>query len=250
MEEEITNMEEFCRNNKDGLDPSCMIKVAHGTRNHHKKYKCRPEGVSKIEWEKSKTRNPKSGPPKNWQGQWKVKHPDGTIETMDTLFEFCKKHNLDESNLWGTSHGKSFSHKGFSCIRHDGISEFKEKKRKYKFIITHPNGQETSIENLSMFCKENNLSYSDMIQSRVKGYKHKGFSCRQINQQQVIPKGRGKTYLVITPNGEEIQVQNLAKFSETLGFKKGRLNEISRTGGTYKGYKCQKIENNLEPTHV
>jgi hypothetical protein len=221
--------------------------VSHGTRNHHKKYKCRPEGVSKTEWEKSLTRNSKSGQPGHWKGKWKVKHPDGKIEIINTLVEFCRNHNLDEENLWKTAYGKSFSHKGFSCIRDDGISEFKERKIEDKFIITFPDGSESTINNLSEFCKKHKLSYPCMIQTRTKGYKYKNFSCRQIGKNPVEPKGRGKTYQITTPDGEIIIVKNLAEFSKTLQIPKGCLNDISRTGGTYKGYRCQKL---TESTHV
>jgi group I intron endonuclease len=178
---EVYNMHEFCRNENINLRPECMTRVATGWMNQHRKYKCRYKGVSVKEWEKTRIRQNKSGPKTSWKGQWEIKFPDGKIEIINTLTSFCKNNNLSEHCMHKVADGKCYYHKGFMCRRLDGVSSFRNKPTKI-YVITTPSGEELQIENLTKFCKSNNLSRESMVSlcTSKRDKSHKGYTCKRI----------------------------------------------------------------------
>lgn len=183
----VKNIHEFCRNESTELDPSCMLKVARGTRNQHRKYKCRPYNFSKEDWEKTKTRHWKAC--SGWQGKWLVVYPCGKEEELDSLTTFCKNNNLDQGSLAKVSTGKATHHKGFKCYKVDGpeIQEIPKTEPPPKYKITYPD-QETVVitSNLSKFSRDNNLIPKTMHQICNRGWQHKGFKCQRLSADQDI----------------------------------------------------------------
>lgn len=47
--------------------------------------------------------------------EWEVIHPDGTVEIIQNMMEFCRKNGLNPSTMSAVARGKRSNHKGYSC---------------------------------------------------------------------------------------------------------------------------------------
>ena len=114
IEIEIKNLEKYCRENK--LNRGAMGAVSKGKSKHHKGYKCREKGVSFETWQRSVIRSDKSGG--GWKGKWDIISPNGKLETVLSLTDFCKRNNLSQGNMTEVALGRRNHHKGFKCSKH------------------------------------------------------------------------------------------------------------------------------------
>lgn len=46
---------------------------------------------------------------------WEVRHPDGTVEEVENMLEFCRTHKLNPSTMSAVARGKRSQHHGFYC---------------------------------------------------------------------------------------------------------------------------------------
>lgn len=96
-----------------------------------------------------------------------VTSPDGVEQTITNLSKFCRDNGLCKSAMNGVAKGTSTHAKGWLC-RELGDDNFvcnrKSKTKNYK--ITHPNGNIEIVNNLSKFCRKNNLRRSSLFQSK------------------------------------------------------------------------------------
>jgi group I intron endonuclease len=98
---------------------------------------------------------------------YKFINPDGKIVEVFGLRQFCIENNLCKSTMRHISNGLGQTHKGWRAFFEDGPSKRKGGKHK----IEKEDGRIFEINNLKIFCKENDCSY-DMIR---KGYWSCGF---------------------------------------------------------------------------
>lgn len=102
--------------------------------------------------------------------------PDGTIEYIYNLYEYCRVNKLDSSKMVKIAKGIKQWEKGYQCFylgeEHKAldISLYKKPKdntgKSKKCIIYSPNKKvKYEVESLAPFCKENNLNRS--LMSRV-----------------------------------------------------------------------------------
>lgn len=138
------------------------------------------------------------------------------------------------------------------------------------WILISPKGEEYKIQNLKQFSIENGLNQSCLVRvSQGKAIQHKGWKClkisihkdgigRKLTEEQKrkmkgrvqsqasiekIKKSKCKTYLIISPSGEEIIVNNLPNFCKEKNLRVESFHRVARKERKhYHGYKCTKIE--------
>lgn len=152
---EIENLLDFCRKNK--LSYCSMTAVACGHQKSHKGYKL-PE---------NKDYNP---PDKN--KIYEFIDPNGNIVKTSNLSQYSVDNNICSSSLYQVATGRI---KFYKLYRNINFPDYTPKKYKvYEFISLEG---KISTTNLKKFCKENNLSYSCMLdvyyskQKSHQGYK-------------------------------------------------------------------------------
>ena len=82
-------------------------------------------------------------------------NPEGEEIIVHNMTKFCKDNNLPQTVMASVATGKRKHHKGWTIDKN-----FKYMKKSY--IVTDPIGKEYSIQNLTEFCKQYDLSYSSM----------------------------------------------------------------------------------------
>lgn len=106
--------------------------------------------------------------------EWEVTFPDGHIEVIKNLSQFCRDNNISQGLM--VSNGKT---KGYSINRKfyhkPKTKESKEKialSNSSKWLITYPDGNQKEIVNLRLWGKENGVSHGNLItHGHSKGYK-------------------------------------------------------------------------------
>ena len=140
-----------------------------------------------------------------WEG---FVDPNGNEVTIQNLFGFCRKNNLDFPSMHRLAKGESKlkSYKGWS---HKNSVRQRDYIKTYEGFID-PNGNPVGpITNLAAFCRQNNLDNTHMVavaQGRL--YSHRGWT---------YENDRGnlgfKTYTgFINPDGNRIVITNLQAF--------------------------------------
>jgi len=130
-----------------------------------------------------------------------IMNPDGKIFKIKNLTNFCRKNWLNNSYMIDVAKRKKRHHKFWQCRYLNMFTNFydpneliKRFRASEKYTAISPTGIETTVYNLSLFCKENKLHHGHMI-AVVKGryLQHKGWKCRY----------------VIDPTNEDLQDTNL-----------------------------------------
>lgn len=116
-----------------------------------------------------------------WKGLLKLITKEERIKQLSSL---CGKKWKGRKHKPETIQKMSSVHKGNQYSK--GIPKSEEQKRKMsekklkKWRIISPEGKELIVDNLPIFCKENNLTHSKMIYVQKTGYLHKGFYCEKV----------------------------------------------------------------------
>ncbi len=94
---------------------------------------------------------------------YQITDPDGNIQNIVNLRDFCRNNNLTVENMRAVLKGKSRHHKGWTCNYLENNIPIEITKQfvmiPQRWIFTSPDGNETIVENLKLFCKENDLPY-------------------------------------------------------------------------------------------
>jgi group I intron endonuclease len=155
----ITNLHEFCRENK--LDFPSMHRLAKG-ESKLKSYKGWSHRNSVRQRDYIKT----------YEG---FIDPDGNpVPPITNMAEFCRQHGLDNTHMTAVLNGRILSHRGWT---HASSRQPRESKTYTGFI--NPQGERVVITGLLEFCREHNLHRVKMyhlISGRVKS--HKGWTWR------------------------------------------------------------------------
>ncbi|MEH2393870.1 MAG: GIY-YIG nuclease family protein [Nostoc sp.] len=184
-----------------------------------------------------------------------VTSPDGEDIDVKNLSAFCRHHNLTSTHMIDCAKGRYLSHAGWQCRyahvtkeeQEIAIAALKLKFGIKEYIVTTPTGAEITVENLYEFCIKEGLSFS-AIWSVWNGKKrhYKGWMCHLVDEPEEIRikrlalRGKAKDYIVTTPQGEELAVTNIFKFSKETGLDHSGLIRVARGKRShYKGYLCR-----------
>ncbi len=117
-----------------------------------------------------------------------IVYPSGECITIKNMTKFCINNNLCKRTMFRVCKGEYTAHKGFKCYRLDAphknfipynvkIKKHKQIKQ-FKYKITDPNGNIILVNNLSKFCKQNNLNHPSLSMTICGKRTHtKGFYC-------------------------------------------------------------------------
>jgi group I intron endonuclease len=155
----ITNLQEFCRENK--LDFSSMHRLSKGESKlkSHKGWSHR-NSVRQRDYIKT------------YEG---FIDPDGNpVPPITNMAEFCRQHGLDNTHMTAVLNGRILSHRGWT---HTSSRQPRGVKTYDGFV--NPQGEQVIITDLTAFCREHGLQRVKMyhlMSGRVKS--HKGWTWR------------------------------------------------------------------------
>jgi group I intron endonuclease len=140
-----------------------------------------------------------------WEG---FVDPDGNEVTIQNLFDFCRKNNLDFPSMHRLAKGESKlkSYKGWS---HKNSVRQRDYIKTYDGFIDPDGNHAGSITNLAAFCRENGLEKSHMVAvAHGRLYSHGGWTYQNNRENLGI-----KTYTgFIDSNGNRVIITNLQAF--------------------------------------
>ena len=183
-------------------------------------------------------------------------------------FEFNRIEEVDENILieyeqkW-MDLKQSFSREfGLNNRAFADTGEWMRDTRSKKYIITYPYGKEKNIENLTKFCRDNNLNQGTM--SALSCYKlnhHKSYHCRRETDTYEQWKNKRQNYLnnrppkkhpskkrkslweIIFPDGEKEIIKSLTDFCKQHNLSQGNMTEVSYGNRLqHKGFKCINLD--------
>jgi hypothetical protein len=157
-----------------------------------------------------------------------------------------------KDNNTGILRNKTDGGEGTSgSIRSEKLKLHQAEKISKEWVVMSPNGEEFNIINLQKFCRENNLTPSNMNQvSNKLNLHHKGWQCRKVDRfyefydfnYLINKRTSSRSYKVTSPYNEEFIVHNLAVFCSNIKINKNPLYEVaSGVRNHYKGWKCEFI---------
>ena len=140
-----------------------------------------------------------------WEG---FVDPEGNEVTINNLFDFCRKNNLDFPSMHRLAKGESKlkSYKGWS---HRNSVRERDYIKTYEGFIDPHGSSVGPITNLAAFCRENGLEKSHMVAvAHGRLYSHGGWTYQNDRENLGI-----KTYIgFIDPNGNRVIITNLQSF--------------------------------------
>jgi hypothetical protein len=200
-----------------------------------------------------------------------ITHPSGKEERIKNLEKFCREHNLWAPNMKKVAIGITSHTHGYKC-RFDGEASQRYVKNPHnggkvtalrvakEYIITFPDGHEEQIKNLSQFCKKHNLRDDSLRHVCAGRISHSnGFKCRYITdeRQKYIPKSmpkwteqrrktmenRYREYIIVFPDGSEIQINSLNRFCKENNLNIGNMSLVlNGKQDSHKNFKCRYVD--------
>jgi group I intron endonuclease len=183
--------------------------------------------------------------------------PTGERHEISGLFLFAQQYGLDESALASCARGEYKHHKGWQCFRLEDFSEDKiqdpttfKVRGEIVYIVTKPDGTESTTNNLYKYARQYNLDGSAMRKVATgELLHHKKYRVREEGTElQPLPKRKKPTintdnthhFICTAPDGTEYTTTNMPEFArehnickESMrGVAKGRLRQ-------YKGWLCR-----------
>ncbi|MEH1808424.1 NUMOD3 domain-containing DNA-binding protein [Nostoc sp.] len=186
-----------------------------------------------------------------------VTSPSGEEIPVNNLSAFCRQHGLTVTQMSECARGLAIAHKGWKCRyahvtkeeQEIAIATLKLKFGIKEYIVMSPDGEEFRTEHLYTFSLERGLNFSRMYQISQGVVRHyKNWKCRLVNEPEEICikrlalRGKGKDFIVTTPQGEEISITSLTKFCSEHELDPSGLNKVARGKRShYKGYLCRYV---------
>ena len=168
-----------------------------------------------------------------WRPTWyEIVSPEGKHEKFlsQDLYFFAKENGLNPSNLWCLVNGVYQSLKGWKRI------DYKEPKLGKEFILTSPNGEKISGQNISDFCRKNNLQiiaiWKVLSRQRIS---HKGWMAYPPKLNLKF----ARNIKLINPIGENVEYfGSFKEFGEKYKLNPGSLSSLCNGKlKTLKGWK-------------
>jgi group I intron endonuclease len=156
-------------------------------------------------------------------------NPENELIEINNLCKFCRDKDLDYKKMYEVCYGRRSEYLGWK------IDIYAKNKREKEYFFISPEGLFTKVINLNKFCKENDLPIQTMRQI----HKEIGVSCRgwkKYFENGKIINRKGKNFLIETPQGNCININNL-----TLFCKENKIHiESLKRGFKSKGFKLIK----------
>lgn len=186
-----------------------------------------------------------------------ITKPDGEEIHVKNMTEFCRQNGLSRASMSYCACGNTIAHKGWKCRYAHTSKEEQEAtiaaiKLKFgikEYIVTSPDGTEYLTENLTHVSVEHGIDAASLCMMSLGKKRHyKGWLCRLVDEPEEIRvkrlalRGKAKDYIVTTPQGEELAVTNIFKFSKETGLDHSSLIRVARGKRShYKGYLCRYV---------
>ena len=165
-----------------------------------------------------------------WEG---FINPEGNEVTINNLFDFCRKNNLDWPSMHRLAKGKSKlkSYKGWS---HKNSVRQRDYIKTYDGFIDPDGNLTRPITNLAAFCRENNLDNTHMVAvAHGRLYSHRGWTYQNDRENLGF-----KTYVgFIDPDGNKVVITNLEAFCRDNNLQVVHMRQlISGIRKSHKGW--------------
>lgn len=165
-----------------------------------------------------------------WEG---FINPEGNEVTINNLFDFCRKNNLDWPSMHRLAKGKSKlkSYKGWS---HKNSVRQRDYIKTYDGFIDPDGNLTRPITNLAAFCRENNLDNTHMVAvAHGRLYSHRGWTYQNDRENLGF-----KTYVgFIDPDGNKVIITNLEAFCRDNNLQVVHMRQlISGIRKSHKGW--------------
>lgn len=217
---EIFNLKEFCK--KNGLTWSPMYNMIKGRDNVIVSQGYCLASKTKQEVQDRKMRRFKNK-------TFELADDKGNLIKVSNIKEFLKIHNLGKGSFYKLLNGKMLYYRGFRLPHRIG----EEVSNVVEFELLSPDNKIVRGNNLSRFCRNNNLEYN-CIRKVINGeiWKHQGWMRPDTTGEELATKGQRykKPITLISPIGDEVIVDDLKPFC----FKNGL--DYSLFYSLYKGY--------------
>lgn len=159
--------------------------------------------------------------------------PNGNEVTIQNLFDFCRKNNLDWPSMHRLAKGESKlkSYKGWS---HKNSVRQREYIKTYDGFIDPDGNPAGSITNLAAFCRENNLDNTHMVAVATgRLYSHRGWTYDNDRENLSFKIYTG----FINPDGKRVIIANLQAFCRESNLDVVHMRElISGKRKSHKGW--------------
>lgn len=169
--------------------------------------------------------------------------PDGEEREVLNMFKFCKEKGIRPKGLYEIAAGRGVSYMGWKARHFGEARQRKIDKKKKLWIVTNPEGNKETVDNLSDFCRKNRirkggLSHGLTIGSRL--YRL-GWRCENLNKEERIADNNNAKYYEITfPNGKIEIIHNLLKFCTKNEIPYHTMTNILSTQKPKNGYNCKR----------
>lgn len=114
--------------------------------------------------------------------KWEIIKPNGEVEIIENMSKFCLENNLQKSKMTLVSQGERKQHKGYKCRKLTGTNkQYQGNFSTFKWVITTPNNEVILVDNLKVFCVENDLN-ERMVYRVGRGERthHKGYKVKKV----------------------------------------------------------------------
>lgn len=152
------------------------------------------------------------------------------------IVEECEYEILDEREFYWIDYYNTYSN-GYNST-HGGDGGYVTHCKKYRLMS--PSGKIYEGENIDKFCRERNLSSSEIssvLTGRVKS--HKGWKLPETQFIGIDAKiqSKIKEFVLLSPEGELIEGKNRAEFCRKYGLSKGNLSMLLNKKPYYNSVK-------------
>jgi group I intron endonuclease len=236
-EETTTNLYEFARQN--GLDGSSMRKVVLGKLAHYKQYRVREEGTELQPLPKRK--KPTIDPTNTHH--FVCTAPDGTEYTTTNMPEFAREHGICKEAMRNAAKGRLRQYKGWLCrytpetLAKLTPEQQAEVQANFAYQAQYPDGKPQSPED-----RQRMIDLSRTPEALAKRSASRKGKRPNAEQLQNLSLGHCKrTFVVTTPEGEEIITKQLVQFAKSVGSHGSGFYKSLKTGQPHKGYTVREI---------
>ncbi len=173
--------------------------------------------------------------------------PEGVEFRVHNMAKFCRKYELNPSNMSAIAKGKATQYKRWRCRYAD--SDPADQQPIYEhgkdFIVTSPNGIKTQAHNLREFCREHELTYNGMMNvANGRQATHKdGWKCQYADFEPIIyehiPRNK-RGYIITSPDNMEFRPHNLSLFCREHGLVQTSMTAVANGRQVnHYGWQCR-----------
>jgi group I intron endonuclease len=203
-------------------------------------------------------------------GGYLVTMPTGLELHVENLTEFAQawpEYKLNERGLSACARGEIPQHKGFKCKRADPQYQVEyvkpEDKRLRSFVLFDPQGKRYEVDNLSEFCRQNNMEDQRITLlgcAKGKNYQSKGWQCyyeenapKEFTPVEELQAQNRKHYFIISPDYQTYTTDYLREFCEEHNLNEHAMRccaNPKEKAQRYKNWACYEDNENLNKQEI